>query len=118
MDEAIKVYVDGVMYVLPKSDTELVELFEDRTAAVAVDYAGKRYEGYVSPKTARKLEGYAAMEKATRIFISPEGEEEVEKDFREVIDWREERRKAMEELIAAKQKLVHTIPPSRTKVVK
>ena len=88
-DEEINVYVEGVIHVFPKSDTKLVELFSDRTARVIVNYALKTYEGFVSPKTARKLDGYAAQERSVRLLADAVAEQEVENDFKQVIDYRE-----------------------------
>lgn len=88
-DEEINVYVEGVIHVFPKSDTRLVELFTDRTAWVVVNYAGRRYEGYVSPKTARRLDGYSAQERAVRFLVDAIAEEEVENGFIQVVQNRE-----------------------------
>ena len=88
-DEEINVYLDGVFHIFPKSDTKLVKLFSDRTARVIVNYALKTYEGFVSPKTARKLDGYAAQEKAAKWLADAVAEEEVENNFKQVIDSRE-----------------------------
>lgn len=92
-DEKIPVNIDGVIHIFAKSDITLIELFTNRTGKVIVDYASKRCEGIVSPKAARKLDGYSSHEQATRWLVDSVAEEEVEKEFMEVVAHYENLRK-------------------------
>lgn len=84
-DEKIPVNIDGVIHIFAKSDITLVELFTNRTGKVIVDYASNRCEGIVSPKIARKLDRYSSRERATKWLVDAIGEEEVEKEFMQVV---------------------------------
>lgn len=92
-DEKVPVIIDGVIHIFAKSDITLIELFTNRTGKVVVDYASERYEGIVSPKTARQFDGYSSHEQATRWLVDAVAEEEVEKEFMAVVAHCEELRK-------------------------